>query len=168
MRSNRVSKAEVRYHPVLNTVVSCGWLGSFSSVKCPNCLVNFLDHWQTTMRQRLRFLYVNEFYTNISWFFFQPIFMYVCNHPWCVLVGVPETEERGGIPFQVCIVESSAPWSDFNFPKVCSKYCSIAQLFGGSYQVYMELHMLHIPNSAEGNCLTEKENHTLCLKSDIK
>ena len=23
--------------------------------------------------------------------------------------------------------------------------------------------MLHIPNSAEGNCLTEKENHTLCL-----
>ena len=28
--------------------------------------------------------------------------------------------------------------------------------------------MLHIPNSVEGNCLTEKENHTLCLKSDIK
>ena len=28
--------------------------------------------------------------------------------------------------------------------------------------------MLHIPNSAEGNCLTEKEKHTLCLKSDIK
>ena len=28
--------------------------------------------------------------------------------------------------------------------------------------------MLHIPNSAEGNCLTEKENHTPCLKSDIK
>ena len=28
--------------------------------------------------------------------------------------------------------------------------------------------MLHIPNSAKGNCLTEKENHTLCLKSDIK
>ena len=27
--------------------------------------------------------------------------------------------------------------------------------------------MLHIPNSAEGNCLTEKENHTLYLKSDI-
>ena len=26
--------------------------------------------------------------------------------------------------------------------------------------------MLHIPNSAKGNCLTEKENHTLCLKSD--
>ena len=25
--------------------------------------------------------------------------------------------------------------------------------------------MLHIPNSAEGNCLTEKENHTLCLTS---
>ena len=23
--------------------------------------------------------------------------------------------------------------------------------------------MLHIPNSAKGNCLTEKENHTLCL-----
>ena len=28
--------------------------------------------------------------------------------------------------------------------------------------------MSHIPNSVEGNCLTEKENHTLCLKSDIK
>ena len=28
--------------------------------------------------------------------------------------------------------------------------------------------MLHIPNSAEGNCLTEKENHTLFLQSDIK
>ena len=28
--------------------------------------------------------------------------------------------------------------------------------------------MLHIPNSAKGNCLTEKENHTLCLKGDIK
>ena len=26
--------------------------------------------------------------------------------------------------------------------------------------------MLHIPKSAEGNCLTEKENHTLCLESD--
>ena len=24
--------------------------------------------------------------------------------------------------------------------------------------------MLHIPNSAEGNCLTEKENHTLSEK----
>ena len=52
------------------------------------------------MRQGLRFLYVNEFYTNISWFFFQPIFMYVCNHPWCVLVGVPETEERGAYYFK--------------------------------------------------------------------
>ena len=29
-------------------------------------------------------------------------------------------------------------------------------------------YMLHIPNSAEGNCLTGKENHSLCLKSDIK
>ena len=28
---------------------------------------------------------------------------------------------EGGIPFQVCIVESSVPWSDFNLPKVCSK-----------------------------------------------
>ena len=28
--------------------------------------------------------------------------------------------------------------------------------------------MLYIPNSAEGKCLTEKENHTLCLKSDRK
>ena len=29
-------------------------------------------------------------------------------------------------------------------------------------------YMLHIPNSTEGNCLTEKKNHTLCLKSDMK
>ena len=29
-------------------------------------------------------------------------------------------------------------------------------------------YMLHILNSAKGNCLTEKENHTLCQKSDIK
>ena len=28
--------------------------------------------------------------------------------------------------------------------------------------------MLHIPNSAGENCSEEKENHTLCLKSDIK
>ena len=32
--------------------------------------------------------------------FFKPIFMYVCNHPWCVLVGVPETEERGAYHFK--------------------------------------------------------------------
>ena len=25
--------------------------------------------------------------------------------------------------------------------------------------------MLHIPNSVEGNCLTEKENHTLSVKA---
>ena len=29
-------------------------------------------------------------------------------------------------------------------------------------------YMLHIPNSAGGNCLTGKENHSPCLKSDIK
>ena len=28
--------------------------------------------------------------------------------------------------------------------------------------------MLHIPNSAGENCSNEKENHSLCLKSDIK
>ena len=27
---------------------------------------------------------------------------------------------------------------------------------------------MHIPNSAEGNCLKEKENHTLCLESGVK
>ena len=52
------------------------------------------------------------------------------------------------------------------FLRFAAKHCSIAQLFGDSYQLYGA--MLHIPNSAEGNCLTEKENHTLCLKSDIK
>ena len=33
---------------------------------------------------------------------------------------------------------------------------------------YIRSYMLHVPNSAEENCLTEKQNHTLCLKSDIK
>ena len=30
------------------------------------------------------------------------------------------------------------------------------------------LYFFYIPNSAEQNCLKEKENHTLYLKSDIK
>ena len=118
------------------------------------------------MRQGLHFLYVNEFYTNISWFFFQPIFMYVCNHPWCVLVGVPETEERGAYHFKCAQLKALYLEATLTYLRFAAKYCSIAQLFGGSYQVGTELHMLHIPNSAEGNCLTEKENHTLCLKSD--
>ena len=65
--------------------------------------------------------------------------------------------------------ESSVPWSDFNFPKVCSKTLldssTLRRPFLSRYGVS---YMLHIPNSAKGNCLTEKENHTLCLKSDIK
>ena len=51
--------------------------------------------------------------------------------------------------------------------KVCSKTlldCSTLRRFLSAILSYM----LNIPNSAEGNCLTEKENHTLCLKSDIK
>ena len=50
------------------------------------------------------------------------------------------------------------------FRRFAARHCSTAQLFGDSIRSYM----LHIPNSTEGNCLTEKENHTLCLKSDIK
>ena len=52
------------------------------------------------------------------------------------------------------------------FLRFAAKHCSIAQLLGHSYQLYGA--MLHIPNSAEGNCLKEKENHTLCLKSGVK
>ena len=43
--------------------------------------------------------------------------------------------------------------------------CSTLRRF---LSAYIRSYMLHIPNSAEENCLTEKENHTLCLKSDIK
>ena len=53
------------------------------------------------------------------------------------------------------------------FLRFAAKQYSIAQLFGGSYQLYAAI-CPHIPNSAEGNCLTEKENHIPCLKSDIK
>ena len=52
------------------------------------------------------------------------------------------------------------------FLRFAAKHCSIAQLFSGSYHA-VRSYMLHIPNCAERNCLTEKENHTLCLKSDI-
>ena len=51
--------------------------------------------------------------------------------------------------------------------KVCSKTLfdsSTLQRFLAAVRSYV----LHIPNSAVGNCLTEKENHTLSLKSDIK
>ena len=54
-----------------------------------------------------------------------------------------------------------------SFLRFTAKQYSIAQLFGGSYQLYAAIRP-HIPNSAEGNCLTEKENHTPCLKSGIK
>ena len=59
--------------------------------------------------------------------------------------------------------ECSVPWSDLNFPKVCSK----TLLDSSTLQPFLSAtcsYMLHIPNSAEGNCLTEKENYTLCLK----
>ena len=49
----------------------------------------------------------------------------------------------------------------------CSKTpldCSTLGRFLSAIRSYM----LNIPNSAEGNCLEEKENHTSCLKSDIK
>ena len=63
--------------------------------------------------------------------------------------------------------ERCVPWSDLNFPKVCSKILldsSTLRRFLWASRSYM----LHIPNSADGNYLKEKENHTLCLKSDIK
>ena len=51
--------------------------------------------------------------------------------------------------------------------KVCSKTLldsSTLRRFLAAIRSYM----LNIPNSTKGNCLTKKENHTLCLKSDIK
>ena len=63
--------------------------------------------------------------------------------------------------------ERCVPWSDLNFPKVCSKILldsSTLRRFLWASRSYI----LHIPNSADGNYLKEKENHTLCLKSDIK
>ena len=60
--------------------------------------------------------------------------------------------------------ESSPPWSDRNFPKVCSKTLpdnSTLRQFLSAIRSYM----LHNPNSAEGNCLTENENaHTMYEK----
>ena len=55
----------------------------------------------------------------------------------------------------------------WTFLKVCSKTLldsSTLRRFLSALRSYM----LHIPNSAEGNYLTKKANHTLCLKSDIK
>ena len=64
--------------------------------------------------------------------------------------------------------ESSVSWSHLNFSKV---YCSKTLMYSSTLRPFLSAIrscMLHIPNSAEGNCLTEKENHTLCLKSDVK
>ena len=55
----------------------------------------------------------------------------------------------------------------WTFLKVCSKTLldsSTLPRFLSALRSYM----LHIPNSAEGNYLTKKANHSLCLKSDIK
>ena len=73
------------------------------------------------------------------------------------------------LEFKTILINKSQqlPWSDLNFPNVCSKILldsSTLQQFLSAIRSYM----LHIPNSAEGNYLTEKENHTLCLKSDMK
>ena len=49
--------------------------------------------------------------------------------------------------------------------------CSKTLLNSSTLRQYLSAigsYMLHIPNSAEGNCLREKENHTLCRKSEIK
>ena len=54
------------------------------------------------------------------------------------------------------------------FQRFAAKHCSIVQSTLRRFLSAVRSYMLHIPNSAEGNCLTEKENHTLCLKSDIK
>ena len=52
------------------------------------------------------------------------------------------------------------------FLRFAAKHCSIAQLFGGSYQYGAICCVLQ--TLQRENCLTEKENHTLCMKSDIK
>ena len=43
-----------------------------------------------------------------------------------------------------------------------------AKLNSSAVLTAVRSYMLHSPISAEGNCLTEKENNTICLKSDIK
>ena len=53
------------------------------------------------------------------------------------------------------------------FLRFAAKHCSISSTLRRSSSA-IRSYMLHIPNSAEGNCLTGNENHTLCLKSDIK
>ena len=63
--------------------------------------------------------------------------------------------------------ERSVPWSDLNFPNICSKTL-LASSTLRQFLSAIRSYMLYIPNSAEGNCLTEKKNHTLCLKSDTK
>ena len=52
---------------------------------------------------------------------------------------------------------SSLPWSDLNFPKVCSKTLPVSSTLRGFLSA-IRSYMLHIPNSLKGNCLTEKEN----------
>ena len=60
--------------------------------------------------------------------------------------------------------ESSVAWSDFNFPKVCSKtlfYRSTLRWFLSALRSYM----LHIPKSAEENSFKRKRKpHTMTEK----
>ena len=49
------------------------------------------------------------------------------------------------------------------FLRFAAKHRSIAELL-----LILINHMLHILNSAKEHCLTERANHTLCLKSDLK
>ena len=53
------------------------------------------------------------------------------------------------------------------FLRFAAKRCSIAQLVR-RFLSAVRNYMLHNPNAAERSCLTEKGNHRLCLKSDMK
>ena len=51
----------------------------------------------------------------------------------------------------------------YEFETKFVNFAAFICLFGGSYQLYTA-----ICCTEKGNCLTEKENHTLCLKSNLK
>ena len=54
----------------------------------------------------------------------------------------------------------------FGFVWGCSRW--EYNYYYSTAQTLRWFHMLHILNSANENCLKERANHTLCLKSDIK
>ena len=82
---------------------------------------------------------------------------------------------------KLLVVSPVCQWKKILLAKLCkctkkitsspAKVCSKTLLDSSTLRRFLSAirsYMLHIPNSAEGNCLTEKENHILCMKSDIK